>query len=531
MQHSLLGGHALEADEHYAPGRFSSFFGQSPERSYSPTLGIDGLSPQGDDVIVNADEELTAPSSLRSPIGSVDSLPAPVSCPSPSSVNARPQEQSPPAHILNIFSPSGHSEEFMRSLVFSPPHTASEQDITDEELDSFSLSDAAHLGEHDEFLDGMGGMEGVGRTPPSTFQRSPFTSSQMFPRRNHPFSGGESGRGTVSSFRSTSFDPIPSQPSHAFKSYEPFGNMSYAPMSNQSNYPGGMSMAPPMPTNGSLPYFGGGSFGIPPSSSHRPMEPPRNPPPFYNGSHGASADYSTSHSWGESPVFPQMNLPSQTPAVRRTSPHRARFRSISANGCATVPPERQEQAFKHGSSSAIDTEFPEGSEHAGVGNEHPHGEHPSRTLFIRNISSSVDLNDLQQLFENYGPVRSMYTLCKHRGFIMVSYWDIRHAKIAMRGLQGKVLRKRKLDIHYSIPKDNPSEKDQNQGTLVVFNLDPHISKDDLRSIFGVYGEIKEIRETPNKRHHKFVEFYDVRCAEQAMQALNKTEIRGKKNQN
>merc|ERR1712130_359135 len=30
------------------------------------------------------------------------------------------------------------------------------------------------------------------------------------------------------------------------------------------------------------------------------------------------------------------------------------------------------------------------------------------------------------------------------------------------------------------------------------------------------------------RHHKFVEFYDVRCAEQAMQALNKTEIRGKK---
>ena len=111
---------------------------------------------------------------------------------------------------------------------------------------------------------------------------------------------------------------------------------------------------------------------------------------------------------------------------------------------------------------------------------------------------------------------------------MISYYDIRHAKTAMRSLQGKILRRRKLDIHYSIPKENPSEKDQNQGTLVVFNLDPSITKDELRDIFGVHGEIKEIRETPNKRHHKFIEFYDVRCAELAMKALNKTEIKSKR---
>jgi len=42
------------------------------------------------------------------------------------------------------------------------------------------------------------------------------------------------------------------------------------------------------------------------------------------------------------------------------------------------------------------------------------------------------------------------------------------------------------------------------------------------------GEVKEIRETPNKKHHKFIEFYDVRDAEKAMRHLNKTEIRGKK---
>ncbi|KAK9278715.1 hypothetical protein L1049_028290 [Liquidambar formosana] len=110
---------------------------------------------------------------------------------------------------------------------------------------------------------------------------------------------------------------------------------------------------------------------------------------------------------------------------------------------------------------------------------------------------------------------------------MISYYDIRAARNAMRALQNKPLRRRKLDIHYSIPKDNPSEKEINQGTLVVFNLDSSVSNDDLRQIFGVYGEIKEIRETPHKHHHKFIEFYDVRAAEAALRALNRIDIAGK----
>lgn len=40
--------------------------------------------------------------------------------------------------------------------------------------------------------------------------------------------------------------------------------------------------------------------------------------------------------------------------------------------------------------------------------------------------------------------------------------------------------------------DNPTEKDINQGTLVAFNLDSSVSNEELRQIFGVYGEIKEV---------------------------------------
>ncbi|KAI3734240.1 hypothetical protein L6452_13705 [Arctium lappa] len=171
-------------------------------------------------------------------------------------------------------------------------------------------------------------------------------------------------------------------------------------------------------------------------------------------------------------------------------------------------------------------ELPNGG--GSVVGEHPYGEHPSRTLFVRNINSNVDDSELRSLFEEYGEIRNIYTACKHRGFVMISYYDIRHARAAMRELQSKPLRRRKLDIHFSIPKDNPSEKDINQGTLVVFNLDASISSDDLRQIFAAYGEVKEIRETPNKRHHKFIEFYDIRAAEMALKALNGCEIAGKR---
>ncbi|GFZ06181.1 MEI2-like protein 5 [Actinidia rufa] len=161
---------------------------------------------------------------------------------------------------------------------------------------------------------------------------------------------------------------------------------------------------------------------------------------------------------------------------------------------------------------------------------------PEPCLF-GNINSNVEDSELRTLFEQYGDIRTLYTACKHRGFVMISYYDIRAARTAMRALQNKPLRRRKIGHPLLNSKgskncllhDNPSDKDINQGTLVVFNLDPSVSNDDLRQIFGAYGEVKEIRETPHKRHHKFIEFYDVRAAEAAaLRSLNRSDIAGKR---
>ncbi|KAL6652802.1 hypothetical protein ACP70R_011727 [Stipagrostis hirtigluma subsp. patula] len=152
----------------------------------------------------------------------------------------------------------------------------------------------------------------------------------------------------------------------------------------------------------------------------------------------------------------------------------------------------------------------------------------SRILFVGNIDSSIEDSELKLIFEQYGDIHTLNTSCKHRGFVVISYYDVRSAENAMKALQTKPLRCRTLDIHYSIPKGYPLEEDINQGTLVVFILDPSVSNDELNKIFGIYGEIKEIRNTSYKGHCKSVEFYDVRAAEAARYALKRSEIAGNK---
>ncbi|XP_039001756.1 protein MEI2-like 4 [Hibiscus syriacus] len=146
------------------------------------------------------------------------------------------------------------------------------------------------------------------------------------------------------------------------------------------------------------------------------------------------------------------------------------------------------------------------------------GEHPSRTLLVRNINIDVEESELKAIFEQYGEIHSLDTACKHLGFVMISYYDIRAAQKAMDALQDRPLRCRKLDICYSIPKD------ENQGSIVVFNLNSTVSNDKNRRIFGAHGEIEEINQTP--KNHKFIEFYNVRAAEAALHVLNKSEIAG-----
>jgi len=97
------------------------------ERSTSP-FGIDGLSPQADDV-VESEKELPP---IQSPIGMDNAF-------------GYSRDNSPPAHILNIFSPSERSESLLKALTLSPNATSSEQEFTDEEFENFNLPPSGAL--------------------------------------------------------------------------------------------------------------------------------------------------------------------------------------------------------------------------------------------------------------------------------------------------------------------------------------------------------------------------------------------------
>ncbi|KAJ3444717.1 protein mei2-like [Anaeramoeba flamelloides] len=159
--------------------------------------------------------------------------------------------------------------------------------------------------------------------------------------------------------------------------------------------------------------------------------------------------------------------------------------------------------------------------------EHPLGEYPNRALFVRNIDSNIGDEKLFNIFGQFGEIKEIYSKSKIRGFVLIKYYDIRHSMTALEKLQGEIINGRKVDIHYSIPKENPKEEDQNQGTVVCFNLDETITNEQIFHYFSQVGQVKEIRSTPNKLRHRFIEYYDIRDANRAIQMLNKSIIKNR----
>lgn len=60
--------------------------------------------------------------------------------------------------------------------------------------------------------------------------------------------------------------------------------------------------------------------------------------------------------------------------------------------------------------------------------------------------------------------------------------------------------------------------------MVVYNLDPDTTNDQLVWIFTRFGEVKGIQQSSQRSNQKFIEFYDVRHAAAALRAMNRAEL-------
>ncbi|CAK9216999.1 unnamed protein product [Sphagnum troendelagicum] len=211
-------------------------------------------------------------------------------------------------------------------------------------------------------------------------------------------------------------------------------------------------------------------------------------------------------------------------------------------------------------------------------------EHVSRALLLNGVPIDMDEHQLKKEMEEWGPVRALGMERQHEGLVTVHYYDLRHTKEALGDIQQQHLwhqqrmqrrfqRQRSGGPHlhgesgydrqdrgkhadraldeaacdlglattrgliagkvmwaqYTSPSGAFAGPDAlNQGTLVVFNLDADMPLDKLKAVFEEYGTVKELRETPAKKLHKFVEFYDVRDAAKALKSLDNQEIGGKR---
>eukprot|EP00854_Cymbomonas_tetramitiformis_P012437 gene12437-14694_t len=148
-------------------------------------------------------------------------------------------------------------------------------------------------------------------------------------------------------------------------------------------------------------------------------------------------------------------------------------------------------------------------------------EQPSRHIILTNVF--FEESTALKIFAEYGDVEfvsSAYSL----GAVVVSYYDLRSAQYAKEVIQCK-LRKNGAEIYFASPNQHGAEL--NNGTLVVFNLASSVTNEDLCSLFSTYGTVKEVRENPHNRNHRFVEYHDVRSAEAALTGLNGGVLKGK----
>ncbi|KAJ8569711.1 hypothetical protein K7X08_006288 [Anisodus acutangulus] len=184
----------------------------------------------------------------------------------------------------------------------------------------------------------------------------------------------------------------------------------------------------------------------------------------------------------------------------------------------------------------------------------------TRTLLLSMVPIDVSESIVRRDLEGFGDVRAVQMGRVREGIVTVHFYDLRHAQAALIEIQQQHMQQQmRLRRHYessinlgqncylpplpppargliagravwaqfTFPVTSGLPDGNNQGTLVIFNLDPQTSTGTLRDIFQAFGHVKELRETPMKRHQRFVEFYDVRDAARALMEMNGNDLDGK----
>jgi len=152
-------------------------------------------------------------------------------------------------------------------------------------------------------------------------------------------------------------------------------------------------------------------------------------------------------------------------------------------------------------------------------------------LIVNYIPPSLNEDQLRHLFMGYGNVESVKIVKdkmtqRSLGYGFVKFSSDAEANAAIEGLNGRQIENKILKV--AISKPPTDEKLQN---LYIAGLEPHLTKEDLSTIFQSYGRVLEAKilvdkSTGTARGIGFVKFETAEEAEAAIKALNGVTLAG-----
>lgn len=176
----------------------------------------------------------------------------------------------------------------------------------------------------------------------------------------------------------------------------------------------------------------------------------------------------------------------------------------------------------------------------------------SSTLFVRNLSFSTTTARLREAFEPIEGLLSAKVKTKadprqpghflSMGFGFLEFCTKQQAQAALSAMDGCDLDGHRLQVRFSQKVINADEERRKEDhvkrsnckrtKIIIKNLPFEVSKKDVRSLFGPYGQLRSVR-LPKRfnmstRGFAFAEFVTPREAENAMSALTDTHLLGRR---
>lgn len=150
----------------------------------------------------------------------------------------------------------------------------------------------------------------------------------------------------------------------------------------------------------------------------------------------------------------------------------------------------------------------------------------SRTLFFGRLPDEATEDMLRDLCAQHGDLKKVAVYPEKR-MAFVEFFDLRHAETARDALRGTELSGKRVEVQFSAVKR--PDKDGNTGTLYVRPVstvhisgnwtDPN-SLESYRELFAKHGDLKKVSANRKRETEKFVEYFDLRDAQKALDSLN-----------